>query len=116
MADIKRLDQTHRRARAVIANGFVFLTGQVADDKSGDATVQTRQALAKVEAALSAAGSSKDKIVSAQIWLRSMDDYDAMNAVWDGWVVPGRTPVRCCGRVDLADPAYRIEVVAVGAL
>jgi enamine deaminase RidA (YjgF/YER057c/UK114 family) len=44
-----------------------------------------------------------------------MDDFDAMNAVYDAWVVPGDAPTRCCGRVELADPAYRVEIVVIAA-
>ncbi|MGY8524626.1 RidA family protein [Paracidovorax citrulli] len=113
---IVRLDQNHRRSRAVIAGGVVYLAGQVADDKSGDIGVQTRQALAKVDALLTEAGTDKSRALTAQIWLADMADYDGLNAVWDEWVVPGQTPTRCCGRVELADPAFRVEIVVTAAL
>ncbi|PWK37699.1 RidA family protein [Cupriavidus plantarum] len=108
---ILRLDQNHRRSRAVIANGMVFLAGQVADDKAGDITAQAREALAKVDALLAEAGTDKRRALAAQIWLADMADFDAFNAVWDAWVAPGETPTRCCGKVELADPAYRVEIV-----
>lgn len=108
---IVRLDQNHRRSRAVIANGMVFLAGQVADDKAGDITAQAREALAKVDALLAEAGTDKRRALTAQIWLADMADFDAFNAVWDAWVAPGETPTRCCGKVELADPAYRVEIV-----
>jgi len=50
-----------------------------------------------------------------QVWLKTMDDFDAMNAVYDAWVVPGNTPCRACGKVELADPGFRIEVIAIAA-
>lgn len=108
---IVRLDQNHRRSRAVIANGMVFLAGQVADNKSGDIATQAREALAKVDALLAEAGTDKRRALTAQIWLADMADFDGFNAVWDAWVAPGETPTRCCGKVELADPAYRVEVV-----
>jgi enamine deaminase RidA (YjgF/YER057c/UK114 family) len=110
-APIVRLDQNHRRSRAVIANGMVFLAGQVADDKSGDIAQQAREALAKVDALLAEAGTDKRRALTAQIWLADMTDFDGFNAVWDAWVAPGETPTRCCGKVELADPAYRVEIV-----
>jgi enamine deaminase RidA (YjgF/YER057c/UK114 family) len=94
---------------------LVFLAGQVADDKDGDIAKQTREALAKVDDMLSRAGTDKSRLLSVQIWLKTMDDFAAMNAVYDAWVVPGDTPTRCCGKVELADPAYRIEVVGIAA-
>jgi len=113
---IVRLDQNHRRSRAVIANGMVFLAGQVADNKSGDIASQAREALAKVDALLAEAGTDRRRALTAQIWLADMADFDGFNAVWDAWVAPGETPTRCCGKVELADPAYRVEIVITALL
>ena len=44
-----------------------------------------------------------------------MEDYDGFNEVWDQWVVKGSTPARCCGKVALADPRQRVEVMVVAA-
>jgi enamine deaminase RidA (YjgF/YER057c/UK114 family) len=115
MTAIVRIDQNARRSRASVYGDLVFLAGQVADDKDGDIAQQTREALAKVDDMLSRAGTDKSRLLSVQIWLRTMDDFAAMNAVYDAWVVPGDTPTRCCGKVELADPAYRIEIVGIAA-
>ncbi|MDB5500224.1 MAG: hypothetical protein JWR89_126 [Tardiphaga sp.] len=115
MSTIVRIDQNARRSRASVFGDLVFLAGQVADEKSGDITSQTREALAKVDDMLARAGSDKSRALSVQIWLKSMDDFDAMNAVYDAWVVPGDTPSRCCGKVELADPAFRVEIVVIAA-
>jgi enamine deaminase RidA (YjgF/YER057c/UK114 family) len=114
MSRISRFDQSARRSRVVVADGpTVYLAGQVADDKGGDISEQTQQALAKVDQMLQLAGSSKSKLLSVQIWLADMADYDGMNAVWDAWVVPGMTPARSCGQVKLADPGLRVEIIAI---
>lgn len=115
MADITRIDQNARRSRASVFGDIVFLAGQVADDKAGDIARQTQQALAKVDDMLARAGTDKSRLLSVQIWLKSMADFDAMNAVYDAWVVQGQTPCRACGKVELADPGYLIEVIAVAA-
>ena len=114
--DIVRLDQNARRSRAVIAGGMVFLAGQVADDKTLDIGGQTRQVLQKIDDLLAQAGTTRDRLVTAQIWLASMSDFAGLNAVWDAWVVPGETPTRCCGKVELADPAFRVEIVVTALL
>jgi len=111
MTDIIRIDQNARRSRAVVAGNMVFLAGQVADDKSLDIAGQAAQVLAKVDDLLAQAGSERSRLLTAQIWLSTMDDFNGFNAVWDAWVVPGQTPTRCCGKVELADPGYRVEVV-----
>ena len=116
MPEIVRIDQNARRSRAVIHGDIIYLAGQVADDATGDIADQTRQALAKVDAMLAQAGSDKAKVLSATIWLRFMQDYDGMNAVWDKWVAPGHAPARCCGGdVALADPGWRVEIIIVAA-
>jgi enamine deaminase RidA (YjgF/YER057c/UK114 family) len=114
--DIVRLDQNARRSRAVIAGGMVYLAGQVADDKTLDIGGQTRQVLQKIDDLLAQAGTTRGRLVTAQIWLASMSDFAGLNAVWDAWVVPGQTPTRCCGKVELADPAFRVEIVVTALL
>jgi enamine deaminase RidA (YjgF/YER057c/UK114 family) len=115
MTDIVRIDQNARRSRASVFGDLVFLAGQVADDKAGDIAKQTREVLAKIDDLLARAGTDKSRLLSVQIWLKSMDDFDAMNAVYDAWVVQGQTPGRACGTANLADPFYRIEIIAIGA-
>lgn len=113
---MKHIDNNGRRSRAIIANGTVFMGGQVADDWDADITEQTRQTLARIESILLEAGSDKSKLVSAQIWLRSMDDYAAMNAVWDAWIDPAGAPTRSCGVVEMADARLRVEIIPTAIL
>jgi enamine deaminase RidA (YjgF/YER057c/UK114 family) len=115
MNDIVRIDQNARRSRASVFANLVFLAGQVADDKAGDIAAQTREVLAKIDDLLGRAGTDKSRLLNVQIWLKSMDDFEAMNAVYDAWVVQGQTPCRACGTANLADPLYRIEVIAIAA-
>ena len=116
MSEIQRIDQSARRSRAVVHNGIVYLSGQVPDDRSGGIADQARQVLEKVDDLLKQAGTSKNRILSAQIWLQTMEDFAGLNAVWDAWVVPGETPSRCCGKVELNDPKCRVEIVVTAAL
>jgi enamine deaminase RidA (YjgF/YER057c/UK114 family) len=108
---MRHIDNNGRRSRAVVANGVIYMGGQVADDWKADITVQTRQTLARIDAILAEAGSDKTKVVSAQIWLKSMDDYEAMNAVWDAWIDPARAPARSCGVVAMAHEDLLVEII-----
>jgi enamine deaminase RidA (YjgF/YER057c/UK114 family) len=114
-SDIRRLDPNARRSRAVI-HGGVHLAGRVADDRGADIALQTSEVLAKVDDLLAQAGTEKSRLLTAQVWLRTMDDVNGMNVVWDAWAVSGATPTRCCGKVELADPGLRVEVVVTAAL
>jgi len=113
--DIARVDQNQRRSRMVIHGDTVYLAGQVADDPSDDIAAQTKAVLAKIDALLGQAGTDRSRLLTAQIWLADMADFDRMNAVWDAWLAPGDTPTRCCGEVRLASPVHKVEIVVTAA-
>jgi len=115
MSDITRLDPGPRMSQAVIHGGTVWLAGQVGAP-GASVTDQTTAILAGIEALLERAGSDKARILSATIWLASMDDFSEMNAVWDAWVDPANPPARACGEARLAAPEYRVEIMIVAAL
>jgi enamine deaminase RidA (YjgF/YER057c/UK114 family) len=96
--------------------GTVYLAGQVADDPKADLATQTRQVLASIDRLLAEAGSDKTKLLSATIFLPSMSDFAAMNAVWEAWVPAGQTPARATVEAKLANPDYKVEIQAIAAL
>jgi enamine deaminase RidA (YjgF/YER057c/UK114 family) len=55
-------------------------------------------------------------LISVQIFLPDMADFPAMNAVWDTWVIPGHTPARATIEAKLANPAYKVEIMAIAAV
>ena len=91
-------------------------TGNHADDPKTDLATQTRQVLAAIDRLLAEAGSDKTKLLSATIFLPSMADFAAMNAVWEQWVVPGQTPARATVEAKLAAPEYRVEIQVIAAV
>ncbi|MCR8547482.1 RidA family protein [Salipiger sp. P9] len=110
-----RYDKNSRRSRMVEAGGLLFFAGQVADDWDGDIAEQTRQTLARIDALLAEAGSDRSKVLTVQIWIADMADFDAMNAVWDAWIDPENPPGRACGKVEMADPRIKVEMIPVAA-
>lgn len=116
MNDIVRIDQSRRRSRALVHNGIVYTAGQVPDDMTLDVCGQAQQVLAKIDDLLKQAGTNKSRVLTAQVWLRTMEDFAAFNAVWDAWAVEGQTPTRCCGRVEMNNPACRVEILVTAAL
>ncbi|MET3598320.1 RidA family protein [Martelella mangrovi] len=111
---ITRIAPGPRMSQAVVHNGTIHLAGQVG--AGADVSEQSRNALAEVERLLAQAGSDKSRILSATIWLADMDDFDALNAVWDAWIDPQNPPARACGEARLATPEYRIEFMIVAAI
>ncbi len=98
-------------SQAVVAGGFVFLSGQVGE--GADAREQTRNILDGIDGLLDRAGTNRASILSANIWLADMADFDAMNAVWDAWVPDGGAPARACVQAALASPRFRVEIAVI---
>src|SRR5690606_19009364 len=69
---IRRLHTETRYSEAVIHNGAVYLSGQLADDLDGDIRQQTRETLASIERLLEEAGTSKARLLSATIHLKDI--------------------------------------------
>ncbi|QSX40607.1 RidA family protein [Shewanella cyperi] len=113
---IRRLGVGQRMSNIVIHQGLVYLCGQVAKDKYQGITEQTRTMLEEVDALLLEAGSSREHLLSATLYLKDMGDYDAMNAVWDAWVPRGHAPARACVEAKIAEPEYLVEVSVIAAL
>lgn len=115
MADIQRFGTTRRYSSAVVHGQMAYLV-EVTDDLEADITSQTENVLAKLDSLLSEVGSSRAQLLTATIYLSSMGDYDAMNAVWDKWIPRGMAPVRACMEVKLSSPEYLIEVALIAAV
>lgn len=113
---IKRLESGPRMSQAVIANGFVFLAGQVATDPAADVENQTRQILGEVDRLLAAAGSSKERILTATVYLADIGSFSQMNRAWDSWVARTAPPARATVEAKLAAPEYRVEIQVTAAL
>ena len=95
---------------------LLYLSGQVAEDTSLDITGQAREVLQRIDELLATQGARREHIVSATIYLRTVGDYAAMNAVWDEWVPVNHTPARATVGAKLIHPDYRIEIQAVAAI
>ena len=112
---IERLETTARMSRIVKHNGTIYLCGQVCSDASQGIKEQTETTLEKVAALLEQAGSDKQHILSATIYIKSMDDFAAMNTVWDNWVEEGFAPARACVECAMARPELLVEISIIAA-
>ena len=110
---IKRIEPGARMSQAVVANGFVFLAGQVAGDTSADVEGQTRQVLAEIDRLLAAAGTRKDRLLSATIYLADVSTFPQMNKAWEAWVPAEGKPARATVEAKMVAPEYRVEIQVV---
>jgi enamine deaminase RidA (YjgF/YER057c/UK114 family) len=116
MANIQRINVGPRMSQVVIHNGVAYLAGKVAGKGITGVGEQTRDILATIEKLLAEAGTSKDRILRAEIFLADIKEFDAMNKVWDAWVPAGATPARATVEAKLASPDYQVEIVITAAV
>ena len=111
---ITRMDSSQRMSQAVVHGNTVYLAGQVA--KGDTVTAQTQGILAQIDELLTKAGTDRSRLISATIWLCSMDDFAEMNAVWDDWVDNSNPPARACVESPrLATPEFTVEIMVIAA-
>lgn len=105
---------------AVKAGGFVFTAGQLGLDPSsgefvpGGIEEETRQALTNLKSVLESAGSSLDLVVKTTVFLRDMNDFGAMNAIYGEFFTqdfPARSAIQAARLPK--DGAVEIEAVAL---
>lgn len=111
---IERMETGQRMSKIVKHGGVAYLCGQVGAGES--ITDQTQDCLARVDALLKQAGSSREHILQATIWVADMADFAQMNAVWDAWVPEGHAPARACGEAKLARSELKVEVIVTAAV
>jgi 2-iminobutanoate/2-iminopropanoate deaminase len=110
-------------SHAVIANGFVFVSGQIPVKPGGGPTEiagatmaeQTRQCLRNVASILEAAGSSLDRVVKITVLLARPDLYREMNAAYAEFF-PGAKPARVMARFGADIPGVLIAIDAVAVI
>lgn len=102
----------------VVAGGFVHVAGQLPIDaqgrKLGDAPfeVQARQVLANIEAALTAAGTTLDRLVQVRVYLANIDHWASFNALYAAWLGAHR-PARAVVPVPALHFGFLVEAEAV---
>lgn len=109
-------------SQAVRVGDLLYTSGQVALDpasgqlSTGDITEQTRRVCENLKAVLAAGGARFDQVIKTTVFLKSMSDFAAMNAVYgnyfaaEGSVAPARSTVAVAGLPK--DALVEIEVIA----
>jgi enamine deaminase RidA (YjgF/YER057c/UK114 family) len=115
VSEIKRLHAGARYSEGSMHAGLVYLAGQVAIGGGTSIESQVAEVLASIDKLLAEAGSSKARILMAQIYLADMADYPGLNSVWDKWVGTS-PPARATVQAKLAKPEWKVEIVVTAAL
>ena len=113
---IQRQETKQRMSRIVIHNDTVYLCGQVGKDATKGIVEQTETMLEKVDELLLQAGSDREHMLSATVYVRDMKDFAAMNEIWDSWVPEGHAPARACVEARMARAELLVEISVVAAV
>ena len=108
-------------SQAIVANGFVFVSGQL-PVRPGEASVvadtigeQTEQVFANLRAILEEAGSSLDRLVKTTVFLQRLDDFAGMNEVYARHVGDA-PPARATVEVAKLPSGALVEIEAIAEL
>jgi 2-iminobutanoate/2-iminopropanoate deaminase len=109
-------------SQAIRLGNFLFTSGQIALDPTsgqlvaGAITDQTTRVLENVKAILIAAGSDLSRVVKTVVFLKDMEDFAAMNAVYAKYLAPEGVPAPARSTVAVAglprNALVEIEVIA----
>ena len=108
-------------SQGVVQDGWVWTSGQVALDPRTatmtgiDAPQQADRALKNIEAILRAAGSGLDRVTRVTVYLTSMDDFAAVNAVYARYF-PEACPARSCVEVSRLPLGALVEIDALAKI
>ena len=112
---IDRRHTNRRMSKIVIHNNTVYLCGQVGN-RGDSIEAQCAEAFSRIDALLAEAGTSNKRLLQVIVWLKTMDDFDAMNLAYENWVPEGCAPARACGRSEMASEELLVEFTATAAI
>jgi 2-iminobutanoate/2-iminopropanoate deaminase len=106
-------------SQAIVHDGLVYCSGQIGLTPdgvwaAGGAAAQAAQALNNLKAVLNAAGSRVDLVIRAEIFLKDMNDFAEINAVYANFFGEHR-PARACVEVARLPKDGLVEITAVAA-
>ena len=105
-------------SQAIVCGDFVYTSGQIAlDPASGelagnDIEAQTHRVLQNLQAVLNSAGASLSSVIKTTVFLTSMSDFQAMNAVYAGYF-EGQAPARSTVAVAELPRKARVEIECI---
>ena len=95
---------------ATKADGLVYVAGTIVAE--GDIRNQTRKVLESIDQTLQKAGSSLANAASLQVYLKSANDFAAMNEVYAGFF-PDPPPARTTVEVAALPKGFKVEIEAI---
>jgi len=107
-------------SQAVKSGNMLFISGQVpvnpiTGELTGDIKAQTRQVLENIKSILVAAGASATDIVKTTVFLKNLDDFNAMNEVYREYF-PNDAPARSTIEISRIPRGSLVEIEAIAVI
>ncbi|QHV01616.1 RidA family protein [Synechocystis sp. CACIAM 05] len=109
--------------QAIAANGFLFTAGQIALDPQtmtivgeGNVEAQAKQVLTNLGAVLQEAGCGWENVVKTTVFLKDMNDFAAVNAIYGQYFDEATAPARSCVEVARLPKDVLVEIDCVAVL
>lgn len=110
--------------QAIVASGrMVFVSGQIAIDPTtnklvhdGDVAKQTEQVMANMAAILKASGASFEDVVKTGVYLKDMNDFAKVNAIYAGYFDEATAPARACVEVARLPKDVLVEIDCIAVI
>ena len=112
--EIKRMDSNERMSDIVEYNGVLYFSGIVSQKETfGE---QLKDILNQFEQYLKQAKSDKNRILTALIILKDMENFSELNEIWEAWFKGYGVPTRATFKGDLARPNMLVEIIFTAAV
>lgn len=114
--DIKHYESNDFLSEFTTFNQIIFLAGQVPNNPEGGIESQTQEVFANIDKLLAQANSHKSRLLSAQIILKSLSDFEVVNTLWAEWLTDCPKPSRATIEANLVNPLWRLEILVTAAI
>ena len=109
---IIRKEVNSRMSKIVEHNGIIYFAGIVPDNTDLDVQEQAKRVLEIAEEKFAAAGTSKEMLLRAEIYLKDIDrDFASFNQIWDEWVSNENPPARACVQASMSSISTLVEII-----
>lgn len=113
---IVRTGRNGRRSSCVAYGSTLYISGITTNDLDLDITEQTEDVFRQLDKLMEYHNTNKNHILTATVFLHTMEEYGKFNRVWDRWIVEGYEPTRSVVETKFPVDQYKVKVSLVVAL
>jgi enamine deaminase RidA (YjgF/YER057c/UK114 family) len=114
--NIQKYNSTEVMSAVTVFNQVAYLSGQVPKVTVQDVELQTQDVLNTIDELLALVGTDKSKLLSAQLFVKNLDDFKQINEIWVQWMQGCTPPSRATIQADLVNPDWLIEIAVTAAV